>query len=125
MRQASFKSFGNLLSELDECNATKKKISLISEFIKGIDPRDGSWILALLIGNKQKRVITGRRLREILQSNSKIPAWLFDDCFAQVGDSAETISLLWPQVKHEYILDNHKLGAVSYTHLTLPTNVAV
>ena len=106
MRQASFKSFGDLLSELDECNATKKKISLISEFIKGIDPRDGSWILALLMGNRQKRVITGRRLREILQSNSKIPTWLFDDCFAQVGDSAETISLLWPQIKHEYDTSN-------------------
>ena len=106
MRQASFKGFGDLLSELDECNSTKKKISLISEFMKGIDPRDGSWILALLMGNRQKRVITGRRLREILQSNSKIPTWLFDDCFAQVGDSAETISLLWPQIKHEYDTSN-------------------
>ena len=108
MYQASFRVFGNLLSELDQCNATKKKIKLISEFIKDIDPRDGSWILVLLIGNRQKRLITGRRLREILQSGSKLPPWLFDDCFAQVGDSAETISLLWPQIKHEYNQNNLK-----------------
>jgi DNA ligase-1 len=110
MHQASFKTFGKLISGLDQCNATKTKINLISEFIKNIDPRDGSWILVLLMGNQKKRLITGRRLREILQSHSKIPTWLFDDCFAQVGDSAETISLLWPQVKHEHILDNHKLS---------------
>lgn len=110
MNQVSFKRFRILLSELDECNATKKKINLISEFIKNIDPRDGSWILILLMGNRQKRLITGRRLREILQSSSKIPKWLFDDCFAQVGDSAETISLLWPQIKHEYDTINLECG---------------
>ena len=99
MHQASFKTFRNLLTALDQCNATKKKIKLISEFIKDIDPKDGSWTLILLMGSRQKRLITGRRLREILQTTSKMPAWLIEDCFTQVGDSAETISLLWPQLK--------------------------
>ena len=79
----------------------KKKINLISVFIKDIDPRDGSWILLLLMSTRQKRVITGRRLKDILQASFRMPSWLIDDCFAQVGDSAETISLLWPQLKSE------------------------
>ena len=106
MHQASFKTFGNLVTKLDHCNATKKKISLISEFIKDIDPKDGSWILILLMNSRQKRMITGRRLREILQTISNMPTWLIEDCFAQVGDSAETISLLWPQLKKELNTSN-------------------
>ena len=101
MKQTSLKSFGNLISKLDQSNATTSKVSIISEFIIDIDPRDGAWVLLLLMGNHNKRLITGRRLREILQEASKMPRWLFDDCFTQVGDSAETISLLWPQLKNE------------------------
>ena len=101
MKQTSLKSFGTLISKLDQSNATTRKVSIISEFIIDIDPRDGAWVLILLMGNHNKRLITGRRLREILQEASKMPRWLFDDCFTQVGDSAETISLLWPQLKDE------------------------
>ena len=101
MRNVDFRSFGNLIINLEQCNSTKKKINLISVFIKDIDPRDGSWILLLLMSTRQKRVITGRRLKDILQASFRMPSWLIDDCFAQVGDSAETISLLWPQLKSE------------------------
>ena len=101
MRNVDFRSFGNLINSLEQCNSTKKKINLISIFIKDIDPRDGSWILLLLMSTRQKRVITGRRLKDILQASFRMPSWLIDDCFAQVGDSAETISLLWPQLKSE------------------------
>ena len=101
MRNVDFRSFGNLINNLEQCNSTKKKINLISVFIKDIDPRDGSWILLLLMSTRQKRVITGRRLQDILQACFRMPSWLIDDCFAQVGDSAETISLLWPQLKSE------------------------
>ena len=101
MQNVSFRTFGNMINTLEQYNSTKKKINLISTFIKDIDPRDGSWILLLLMGSRQKRLITGRRLKEILQTSSKMPSWLIDDCFAQVGDSAETISLLWPQLKSE------------------------
>ena len=101
MRNVDFRSFVNLINNLEHCNSTKKKINLISVFIKDIDPRDGSWILLLLMSSRQKRVITGRRLKDILQACFRMPSWLIDDCFAQVGDSAETISLLWPQLKSE------------------------
>ncbi|WP_115071948.1 ATP-dependent DNA ligase [Synechococcus sp. UW179B] len=101
MKPTSLKQFGDLIAQLDQCNGTNKKIQTIADFIKDIDPRDGSWTISLLIGNRQRRLITGRKLRDILQTRTKMPSWLFDDCFAQVGDSAETISLLWPQIRDE------------------------
>ncbi len=97
--EASFNHFGSLIKSLDQCTGSNKKISLISEFIKDIDPSDGCWTLSLLMNVRQKRLITGKKLREFLQSSTRMPAWLFDDCFTQVGDSAETLSLLWPQIK--------------------------
>ncbi len=99
-KQVSLNCFGSLIKDLDHCTGSNKKIKLISEFIKDIDPIDGCWTLSLLMNIRQKRLITGKKLREILQSSTSMPSWLFDDCFNQVGDSAETLSLLWPQIKY-------------------------
>ena len=101
MNQVSIKQFGHLIKDIDQCNGNNKKINLIAEFIRDIDPSDGCWTLSLLMNIRQKRLITGKRLREILETRTTMPTWLFNDCFAQVGDSAETISLLWPQIKRE------------------------
>ena len=101
VNQVNLKQFGNLIKDIDECNGNNKKISLIAEFIKDIDPSNGCWTLSLLMNIRQKRLITGKKLRQILQTRTTMPSWLFDDCFAQVGDSAETLSLLWPQIKKE------------------------
>ena len=60
---------------------------------------DAAWALSLLLGKRRRRLITGRRLREILRDRGQLPDWLIDDCHGQVGDSAETISLLWPAVE--------------------------
>ena len=101
MNQISLRQFGDLIKDIDHCNGNNKKINLIAVFIRNIDPSDGCWTLSLLMNIRQKRLITGKRLREILKSCTTMPAWLFDDCFAQVGDSAETLSLLWPQIERE------------------------
>ena len=99
--QVSLKQFGDRIKDIDQCNGSNKKIKLIAELIRNIDPSDGCWTLSLLMNIRQKRLITGKKLRNILQESTTMPTWLFDDCFAQVGDSAETLSLLWPQIKGE------------------------
>ena len=101
LNQIGLRQFGDLIKDIDQSSGTNKKINLITEFIKNIDPSDGCWTLSLLMNIRQKRLITGKRLREILQACTTMPTWLFDDCFAQVGDSAETLSLLWPEIKGE------------------------
>ena len=99
MNQASLHEFGGLITAIDRCNKTNTKISLISGFIENIDPRDGCWTLCILLNQRKQRLITGQKLRRILNECTSIPSWLLDDCFTQVGDSAETLSLLWPQIK--------------------------
>ena len=41
MKQASLKEFEYLIKDIDQCNASNKKIEIIAKFIKDIDPSDG------------------------------------------------------------------------------------
>ena len=94
-------AFAALIEELDQCTGTKRKIDLIADHLQQADAHDAAWTVLLLMGERRKRLITGRRLREILQQASAMPDWLFDDCQSHVGDSAETLSLLWPQLRND------------------------
>lgn len=91
-------AFQDLLDQLDRVNGTKAKVAALAAHFKQAPVADAAWALVLLLGKKRRRLITGRRLREVLAEESQLPAWLIADCYAQVGDSAETISLLWPTV---------------------------
>ena len=94
-------AFAALIEDLDQSTGTKRKIDLIAGHLQQVGAHDAAWTVLLLMGERRKRLITGRRLRDILQQASAMPDWLFDDCQSHVGDSAETLSLLWPQLKHD------------------------
>ena len=88
-------AFCKLFHTLDESPGTEAKIAALTTFFATCAPRDGAWALQVLLGGQKRRLITGRRLREICLAGSPWPDWLFADCHRHVGDSAETISLLW------------------------------
>jgi len=90
--------FAALYSALDASSGTRARVAALQAHFAACTPRDGAWALHVLLGKQGKRLITGRRLRQICLEGSPLPDWLFDDCYAHVGDSAETIALLWQQV---------------------------
>jgi DNA ligase-1 len=92
------RAFADLFQQLERSSGTKARVEALVGFFRAADPADGAWALALLLGKRRRRLITGRRLREICLERSNLPEWLFDSCHAQVGDSAETIALLLPQL---------------------------
>ncbi|CAK6691284.1 ATP-dependent DNA ligase [Synechococcus sp. CBW1107] len=92
------RDFCALYEQLDRSPGTTTRVAALEAYLRAVDPADGAWALTLLLGKRRKRLITGRRLREIALAASTLPEWLFDDCHAQVGDSAETIALLLPQL---------------------------
>ncbi|AII45172.1 hypothetical protein KR49_01665 [Synechococcus sp. KORDI-49] len=92
-------AFQVLFDRLDQVTGTRAKVTALVNHFRTVPPADAAWALSLLLGKRRRRMITGRRLREILQEQSGMPQWLIDDCHGQVGDSAETISLLWPAVR--------------------------
>ena len=94
-------SFAALYSELDGRSGTGARVEALAAYFASADPADAAWAVHVLLGKQGKRLITGRRLRQICLEGSSLPEWLFDDCYAHVGDSAETIALLWRQVAPE------------------------
>ena len=92
-------AFQALFHRLDQVTGTRAKVSLLVEHFRSVPAADAAWSLALLLGKRRRRLITGRRLRTILEQRGGIPEWLVDECHGQVGDSAETITLLWPAVR--------------------------
>ncbi len=92
------RDFCALYEQLDRSAGTGARVAALEAYLRAVDPADGAWAVTLLLGKRRKRLITGRRLREIALAASDLPEWLFDDCHAQVGDSAETIALLLPQL---------------------------
>ncbi|MEB3185684.1 MAG: ATP-dependent DNA ligase, partial [Cyanobacteriota bacterium] len=93
--------FAALYSALDASSGNKARVAALVAFFAASAPADAAWALHVLLGKQGRRLITGRRLRQICLEGSPLPDWLFDDCYAHVGDSAETIALLWRQVAEE------------------------
>ena len=93
-RPYGMQAFQALFDRLDQVNGTRAKVTALVDHFRTVPAADAAWALSLLLGKRRRRMITGRRLGEILQEQSELPQWLIDDCHGQVGDSAETISLL-------------------------------
>ena len=56
-------------------------------------PADAAWAVYFLSGARPKRLVPVRRLATWAMEESDVPAWLFEESYATVGDLAETIAL--------------------------------
>jgi DNA ligase-1 len=89
-------AFADLIERLDRSGGTSERVEALVAHFAMAEPADAAWALQVLLAKRRRRLITGRRLRQICLEGCGLPEWLFDACHAQVGDSAETIALLWP-----------------------------
>lgn len=88
------KRFTQLFQEIDATTSTNAKVEALRQYFVDEKPENAVWALYLLLGKTRRRLVTSRVLRDVYLSISKIPEWLFEDCYAHVGDSAEVIALL-------------------------------
>lgn len=57
---------------------------------------DAACALAVLSGGRQMRSVSSGLLREWAAAATGLPAWMVEECYAHVGDLAETLALLLP-----------------------------
>ena len=88
------RQFTQLFQAVDATTSTNEKVKALQRYFSSERPANAVWALYLLLGKTRKRLITSRILREIFLQISDIPEWLFEESYAHVGDSAETIALL-------------------------------
>ena len=69
-------AFQALFHQLDQVTGTRAKVLLLVEHFRSVPAADAAWCLVLLLGKRKRRLITGRRLRTILEQRGGIPEWL-------------------------------------------------
>jgi DNA ligase-1 len=90
------KRFARLYATLDETTKTNAKVAAMVDYFSVADAADAAWAVWFLSGNRPKRLIPVRRLAAWAMATADVPPWMFEECYAVVGDLAETITLLLP-----------------------------
>ena len=91
-----FRLFASLIQELGDAGSTQVKIKLLQEYFSVAPEADKVWTIGLFTGRKLKRMVKTTLLSAWVSELNDIPSWLFDECYHQVGDLAETVALLLP-----------------------------
>ncbi|WII71501.1 ATP-dependent DNA ligase [Bdellovibrio sp. 22V] len=88
------KAFAKLFDDLDSTTSTNEKVEALKKYFANAEPEDSMWTILVLTGRLSKRILTGRNLVQMFLNSTQYPAWLFDESYDHVGDTAETLSLL-------------------------------
>ena len=89
--------FARLFSELDATTSTNAKVEALTRYFDEAPPRDAAWAVYFLAGGKPRQVVKTASLVNLACHMAQIDYWLFDECYQQVGDLAETIALVLPR----------------------------
>lgn len=95
-RSSKVTEFVRLFVALDETNKTNEKVAALENYFRNAPPEDAAWALALLTGRRPRVPVKRTLLRQWAIEVAGMQDWLFDECYAAVGDLAETLSLVLP-----------------------------
>jgi len=88
------KRFATLYETLDRTTSTNEKVAALAGYFAVAPPEDAAWAVWFLTGRRLKRLLGARLLAGWAMEESGVPDWLFEECYAGVGDLAETVALL-------------------------------
>ena len=90
--------FAALFAAIDQTTSTNAKVEAMSSYFASAAPEDAAWAVFFLTGRRLKRLIPGAAIREWTMAATGIEAWLLEECYAVVGDGAETSALVLDQL---------------------------
>jgi DNA ligase 1 len=95
------KTFAALYRRLDAATSTKHKSLALQDYLRAAiaDKRlhaSAAWTVYFLAGGKPRQMISTKLLRQLALDRTQLPEWLFEECYQNVGDLAETLALLLP-----------------------------
>jgi DNA ligase-1 len=93
------REFAHLYTELDETTATSRKLEALQNYFEHAAPENAAWAVYFLAGGKPRQAVPTRLLREAAIEYAGLDEWLYEECHAAVGDTAETIAHILPPPK--------------------------
>jgi DNA ligase-1 len=90
--------FARLFAAIDQTNSTTAKVDAMAAYFTSAPPADAAWAVFFLTGRRLKRLVPGASIHAWTLAATGLDAWLLDECYAVVGDGAETAALLLDQL---------------------------
>ncbi len=91
------KAFTDLYWRLDSTTSTSEKVAALRDYFAAAPAADAAAALGVLSGARQLRSVSTSQLRAWAADVTGLPAWLVEECYAHVGDLAETLALVLPE----------------------------
>jgi DNA ligase-1 len=84
--------FVSLYQALSETSSSSAKVENLIRYFREAPAADLGWAIHILRGEKLRRPVSSRQLREWASEVSGYPLWLIEESYHVVGDLAETIA---------------------------------
>ncbi|OLY93644.1 DNA ligase-1 [Cnuella takakiae] len=91
------RSFAELVATLGTTTKTNEKLDALVRYFSVADDRDKVWVIAIFSGRRPRRAVNTTQLATYCVEVTRLPFWMFDECWHTVGDLGETIALLLPE----------------------------
>ena len=95
------KRFAQLCTEWEHTSSIHDKRDALVRYFREAREEDKLWAIALLTGNRPKRLLALPVLKDWAAEMAGIPLWLLEASAQTIGDQAETLALAVPPAKEE------------------------
>jgi DNA ligase 1 len=90
--------FAKLYDAIDRTTSTNAKVAAMVDYFKAAPPADAAWAVFFLTGRRLKRLVPYAAINEWTLAATGLEQWILGECYAVVGDGAETAALVLDQV---------------------------
>jgi DNA ligase-1 len=90
--------FAELYEEIDRTTSTNAKVAAMVRYLSSAPPADAAWAVFFLTGRRLKRLVPAAAIRDWTLAATGLEPWMLEECYAVVGDGAETAALVLDQV---------------------------
>ncbi len=90
--------FASLYEAIDSTTSTNAKVAAMAAYFRTAPKADAAWAVFFLTGRRLKRLLQYALIHEWTMAATGIESWLVEECYAVVGDGAETAALLLDQM---------------------------
>jgi len=90
--------FARLFDAIDRTTSTNAKVAAMAEYFASVPAADGAWAVYFLTGRRLKRLASYIAIRDWTLAATGFEEWMLQECYAVVGDGAETTALMLDQL---------------------------
>ena len=90
--------FARLYDAIDRTTSTNAKVEAMAAYFASAPPADAAWAVFFLTGRRLKRLLPYSSINSWTLAATRLPPWVLEECYAVVGDGAETAALVLDQL---------------------------